>query len=29
VREPLAVVVASSAWLGAIVFLASLLWHDR
>jgi hypothetical protein len=29
VREPLAFVVASSAWLGAVVFLASLLWHDR
>jgi hypothetical protein len=29
VHEPLAFVLASSAWLGAIVFLASLLWHDR
>lgn len=29
VAEPLAAVVASGAWLGAVVFLASLLWHDR
>lgn len=29
VHEPLAVVVDSGAWLGAVVFLASLLWHDR
>lgn len=29
VAQPLAAVVASSAWLGAVVFLASLLWHDR
>jgi len=29
VAQPLAVLVASGAWLGAVVFLASLLWHDR
>lgn len=29
VAEPLAFVLTSSAWLGAVVFLASLLWHDR
>jgi hypothetical protein len=29
VPDPLPVVVASGAWIGAVVFLASLLWHDR
>lgn len=29
VAEPLAFVVGSGAWLGAVVFLASVLWHDR
>ena len=29
VAQPLALLVASGAWLGAVVFLASLLWHDR
>jgi len=29
VANPLPAVVAGGAWLGAVVFLASLLWHDR
>jgi hypothetical protein len=29
VANPLPAVVASSAWLGAVVCLASLLWYDR
>nr|AGU09873.1 hypothetical protein [uncultured organism] len=29
VADPLAFVVGSGAWLGAVVFLASVLWHDR
>jgi hypothetical protein len=29
VTDPLPAVVASGAWLGAVVFLASLLWYDR
>jgi hypothetical protein len=29
VTNPLPAVVASGAWLGAIMFLASLLWYDR
>jgi hypothetical protein len=29
VANPLAIVVASGAWLGAVTFLASLLWYDR
>jgi hypothetical protein len=29
VPDPLAPVVASGAWLGAVTFLASLLWYDR
>ncbi len=29
VADPLPAVVASGAWLGAVVFLASLLWYDR
>jgi len=28
-HDPLPFVLASGAWLGAVVFLASLLWHDR
>jgi hypothetical protein len=27
--NPLPVVVGGSVWLGAVVFLSSLLWHDR
>lgn len=27
--DPMAFVVGSGAWLGAVVFLASVLWHDR
>lgn len=29
VANPLAIVVESGAWLGAVVALASLLWYDR
>jgi hypothetical protein len=29
VANPLPAVVASGAWLGAVVFLASVLWYDR
>jgi hypothetical protein len=29
VPNPLPLVVASGAWLGAVAFLASLLWYDR
>lgn len=29
VADPLALVVESGAWLGAVTFLASLLWYDR
>jgi hypothetical protein len=29
VANPLAIVVESGAWLGAVTFLASLLWYDR
>lgn len=29
VANPLPFLVASGAWLGAVVFLASLLWYDR
>jgi hypothetical protein len=29
VADPLALVLESGAWLGAVTFLASLLWYDR